>query len=155
MLNNDIFRRLRYTFDWSDQEMIKIFSLAEAEVELPKIHAWLKKEDAEGFQSMHDIHLARFLNGFIVQKRGRKEGPLPTPEKQLNNNLILRKLKIALELKDDDLIEVLKKADFRISKPELSAFFRKPDHKHFRLAKDQVLRNFIFGLQLTNKPNSQ
>ena len=51
-------------------------------------------------------------------------------------------------MKDDDVLETLKLANFRLSKHELSAFFRKPDHKHYRECKDQVLRNFLQGLQV-------
>jgi len=88
------------------------------------------------------------LNGLIVDKRGKKEGPQSVPEKQLNNNNILRKFKIALNLKDDDILEMLKLADFEISKHELSAFFRKPGQSQYRECKDQILRNFLQGMQM-------
>jgi uncharacterized protein YehS (DUF1456 family) len=91
--------------------------------------------------------MAIFLNGFINEKRGKKEGVQPEPEKRLNNNIILRKLKIALNLKDEDILEILMLADLRISKHELSAFFRNPNQEQYRLCKDQVLRNFLFGMQ--------
>ena len=84
----------------------------------------------------------------ITEKRGKKEGLQPKPEKRLNNNVIFLKLKIALNLKAEDVLAILALADFRMSKHELSAFFRRPDHKHFRECKDQVLRNFLHGVQL-------
>ena len=58
------------------------------------------------------------------------------------------KLKIALNLKSEDVLEILQLAEFQLSKHELSAFFRKPGHKHYRDCKDQVLRNFLKGLQM-------
>ena len=58
------------------------------------------------------------------------------------------KLKIALNMKAEDVLHTLSLAGFRLGKHELSAFFRKADHKHFRQCKDQVLRNFLQGLQL-------
>ncbi|MBI3238304.1 MAG: DUF1456 family protein, partial [Flavobacteriia bacterium] len=79
----------------------------------------------------------------------------PVAEKQLNNNIIFRKLKIALALQDDDIIEILQSVDFRFGKHELSALFRKPDHDKFRPCKDQVLRNFIYGLQEKFRPNGE
>ena len=86
---------------------------------------------------------ANFLNGLINDRRGKKDGPQPDPEPRLNNNIIFRKLKIALDLKVEDVLEILALTDVYISKHELSAFFRKPDHKHYRVCKDQILRNFL------------
>jgi uncharacterized protein YehS (DUF1456 family) len=88
------------------------------------------------------------LNGLIIERRGRREGPLPKPEKRLNNNEILTKLKIALSLRSEDLAEIMYLAEYRVSAHELSAFFRKPSHKRYRLCKDQMLRNFLRGLQI-------
>lgn len=64
----------------------------------------------------------------------------------LTNNDILKKLRVALKFRDDDIIEVLRLADFKISKSELGAFFRKPDHPKFMPLQDQILRNFLNGL---------
>jgi len=155
MNNNDVLRRIRYTFDYSDAKMIAIFALADHVIAREQICNWLKKEDDEAFQSCDDAQMAAFLNGLINEKRGKKEGAQPQPEKRLTNNLIFRKLRIALNLKDGDVLELMQLADFRLSKPELSAFFRKPGHKHYRDCKDQVLRNFLKGVQLkyhTNPP---
>jgi uncharacterized protein YehS (DUF1456 family) len=147
MDNNDILRRIRYTFDFSDSKMIEIFGLAGYEVTRAQISDWLKKEDDPSQLNLYDDQLATFLNGFIIDKRGKKEGPQPKPEKHLNNNIILRKLKIALNLKDEDMLEILKLADLRISKHELSAFFRNPKQEQYRLCQDQIMRNFLFGMQ--------
>ncbi len=152
MNNNDILRRLRYAFDISDDNMIKIFSLAELETTRPEVSDWLKKDDNPVQKKLHDVKLATFLNGFITHKRGKKDGPMPIPEKQLTNNLILRKLKIALDYKDTDVLDIFDIAEFDISKHELSAFFRKPGQKQYRECKDQFLRNFLFGLQRKFRP---
>ncbi|MEJ8757377.1 DUF1456 family protein [Pontibacter sp. H259] len=154
MNNNDILRRLRYTFDISDNSMIDLFASGGKEVTRAEISDWMKPEDHEEFQKLVDINLAAFLNGFINAKRGQKEGEQPKPEKSLNNNIILRKLKIALNYKDEDILDVLDLVKFRLSKSELSAFFRKPDHQHYRPLKDQILRNFLLGLQLKYRPES-
>ena len=148
MTNNDILRRIRYIFDFSDSQMISIFGLADLEVTREQVSDWLKKEDDPAYQNCSDVQLAIFLNGLINKKRGKKEGPQPKPEKRLTNNIIFRKLKIALDLKAEDVLEILEMANVVISKHELSAFFRRPDHKHFRKCKDQVLRNFLKGMQL-------
>ncbi|MFC1778216.1 DUF1456 family protein [Pseudomonadota bacterium] len=148
MTNNDVLRRIRYTFNFDDSKMIAIFALAGLEVTRAGISDWLKKDDDPDYKNCSDQQLAIFLNGLIIEKRGKKDGPQPEPEKTLNNNIIFRKLKIALNLQADDVISMVNQADFRMSKHELSAFFRKPGHKHYRECKDQVLRYFLKGMQL-------
>jgi len=153
MTNNDILRRLRFTFDLSDDTMIKIFSLAEMEVSRSEVSAWLKKEDAEGYIKISDFQFAAFLNGFIILKRGKKNGEIQVPEKKLTNNIILRKLKIALNLKDEDILQMLESVEYPISKHELSAFFRKPDNEKYRICHNQIMRNFLNGMQKNYKGN--
>ncbi|MDP2422940.1 MAG: DUF1456 family protein [Bacteroidales bacterium] len=148
MNNNDIMRRIRYTFDFNDTKMIELFSLAGHEVTRAQISDWLKKDDDPAFQGLYDHQLAVFLSGLIIEKRGKKEGPQPIPEKRLNNNIVFRKLKIALNLKNEDILEILELADMHISNHELSAFFRSPGQNQYRLCKDQILRNFLQGMQL-------
>lgn len=148
MNNNDIIRKIRYTFDYKDSHMLKIFKQADHEVSIEQLSNWLKKDDDEDFVGIYDKDLAAFLNGFINERRGKKEGEQPKPEKTLTNNIILRKLKIALNLKDVDVLELLDLAGIKFSKHELSAFFRKPGQKQYRLCKDQFLRNFLYGMEL-------
>lgn len=155
MTNNDILRRIRYAFDFSDTKMIELFALADFQASRAQISDWLKKEEDENHQELDDQHFAIFLNGFINDKRGKKEGTQPIPEERLNNNIIFRKIKIALNYKDEDIIEVMKLVDFRISKHEISAFFRNPSHQHYRTCQDQILRNFIHALQLKYRGENQ
>lgn len=154
MNNNDIIRRVRFIFDIKDTQIVEFFKDYEKEVTRSQIDQWLLKDDHPNQECLYDKDLAIFLNGFISLKRGKKEGELPKAEKTLNNNIILRKLKIALNLKDVDVIEIMDKADMRISKPELNAFFRRPDHKHYRKCLDQFLRSFLQGCQMKYKPQN-
>jgi len=153
MNNNDILRQLRYTFNYHDGNMMAIFASGGLQVSKQQITSWLKKEEDEAYVELTDFELASFLNGFINKKRGKKEGPQPKAEKQLNNNIILRKLKIALNLKDIDMLEIFDKADFKVSKHELSALFRKPTQSQYRECQNQFLRNFLYGLKLKFRPN--
>ncbi|MDP5075658.1 MAG: DUF1456 family protein, partial [Flavobacteriales bacterium] len=107
MTNNSIFRRIRFIYDFSDQQMIDIFALTDVMVTRSDVSDWLKKEDHEEYLDINDEMLSIFLNGFIILKRGRKDGPLPVPEKRLTNNLIFRKMRIALNLIDEDIIQIL------------------------------------------------
>lgn len=147
MTNNDILRKIRYAFDLRDQQVIKIFKLAEKEVTREEISCWLKKDTDPDFKNIHDKAFATFLDGFISYKRGKREGPQPIPEKRLTNNIVLKKLKIALNLKDVDMVEIILLADLNISKHEINNFFRNPSHSKFVLCKDQILRRFLEGMQ--------
>jgi uncharacterized protein YehS (DUF1456 family) len=132
MINNDILRRIRFTFNFSDSEMIGLFAQADSVVTRAQVSDWLKKEDDPAFLELSDSNLATFLNGFIISKRGKKEGPQPIPEEVLNNNLKL--------------------VDFRLSPHELSSFFRNPEHRKYRICQDQIMRNFLHGMQLKFHP---
>jgi uncharacterized protein YehS (DUF1456 family) len=148
MTNNDILRRVRYIFDFNDDKMIALFDLADYEVTRAQISDWMKQEDDPTYNKLSDKQLAIYLNGLINDKRGKREGPQPVPEKDLTNNAIFMKLKIALNLQAEDILAIMDLSDFRMSKHELSAFFRKPGHKHYRECKDQILRVFLKGLQM-------
>jgi uncharacterized protein YehS (DUF1456 family) len=148
MNNNDILRRLRYTFEFGDSKMISVFGLGNLKVTREKISDWLKKEDDAAYKECSDMQMAIFLNGLIIEKRGKKKGSPPEPEKNLTNNIIFTKLKIALNLKAEDVLDIMDLAEFKISKHELSAFFRKPNNRHYRVCQDQILRNFLKGMQL-------
>ena len=134
--------------------MIKLFGLAGLEVTRAQVSDWLKKEEDPDYQRCTDQQMATFLNGLIIDKRGKQDGPQRAPEHKLGNNLTLMKLKIALNLKAEDTLDILKSGGISMSKHELSAFFRKPDHKHYRECQDQVLRNFLKGMQLKYRDNS-
>jgi len=152
MTSNDVLRRLRYIFDYGDADVVAVFAAADHAVTEDQVRYWLLDEENPLFVPLYDRELATFLNGLINHKRGKRPGPSPVPEERLTNNLIATKLKIALNLKGEDMIRILEVAGFELSNHELSAFFRKPGHKHFRKMNDQVMRNFLQGLQLQFRP---
>ena len=155
MQNNIVLRQLRYIFDLNDDQMINLFALAEREVSRAQISNWLKKEEDQDYKEISDPDFATFLNGFINAKRGKKEGPQMEPEKNLNNNIVFRKIKIALNFKDTDILDVYDLVGMIISKHELSAIFRNPKQKQYRACEDQFLRNFLYGLQLKYQPEEK
>lgn len=153
MTHNDVFRRVRSMLSLDDAAVIAVFAEAEHTVTIEQVKAWRAWEDAPHFDVIPDRDLALFLNGLIVTKRGRRPGPLPEPEKVLDNNLVAKKLRIALNLQGDDLMAAVKRAGFSMSEHELSAFFRKPGHKHYRVMNDQVLRYLMRGLRMELRPD--
>ncbi|MFK7863767.1 MAG: DUF1456 family protein [Pseudohongiellaceae bacterium] len=148
MTNNDCLRRIRYILNLNDNEMCAVFSEAGESISQDQIQAWLRKDEDPAIEVCSDESFAHFLDGLINLKRGKKEDSNPQPIEELNNNIIFRKLKIAFNLQAEEILSLLALADFRLSKHELSAFFRRADHKHYRECKDQILRNFLVGLQL-------
>lgn len=151
MINNDVLRSIRYMLDLSDAKVVEIIQLADPDFPIDKadVQAFLKKDEEEGYLECKDAVLAHFLDGLVVHYRGRHPDLPPRPvEKRINNNVVLKKLRVAFELKDADMHQIFEDAGFPVSKPELSALFRQADHKNFRLCGDQMLRNFLKGLTL-------
>lgn len=147
MTHNDVLRSIRYLLNISDAALVDIVRLGDGEVSKPQIVAFLKREDDDGYQPCGDAVMAHFLNGLVTHKRGKSEGrPPQSVEVPVTNNVVLKKLRAAFQLKDDDIIALLEKSGLRISKTELSAFFRRPDHRNYRDCGDQLLRNFLKGL---------
>jgi uncharacterized protein YehS (DUF1456 family) len=135
--------------DLGDAHVVDIMQLADYHASREQVAAWLKKEGEEGFSECPPASLTHFLNGLVILKRGKSDNPIVEPVSQsLSNNMILKKLRIAFELKEENLNEIMDAAGFKISKPELSALFRKEGHKNYRPCGDQFLRNFLKGLTL-------
>ncbi len=154
MTNNDVFRRLKYAFNYNPEKIIILFNHVGIKIKRENVSKWLEKDKEEQENlSLSDEQFAQFLNGMIIDYRGKKEGGIPVAEKELDNNIIFRKLRIALNLKDMDILELLKLAGLNFGKSELSAFFRKTDHQHYRKCQDQVLRNFLNGLYIKHQKN--
>lgn len=133
--------------------MLSLFKLGGYEASKPELVTWLAREEEPEFVLCEDENFARFLNGLIIKNRGSKGEGIPEPEAVLSNNIVLRKLKIALNLQADDLLEILKLNDFMVSKHELSALFRRPDHKNYRKCLDQFLRNVLDGMEKRYRKN--
>jgi uncharacterized protein YehS (DUF1456 family) len=154
MANNDILRSIRDALDMDDATMIRIFRHAGREVGQSAIGAFLKTEEQDGYIPCSDPILGFFLAGLIIHNRGRQAGAPAVAERPvvaLTNNAVLKKLRIALDLKEDDLIGIVKLAGIDISKHELTALFRKQGHKHYKECTNQFLRDFLRGLALRHK----
>lgn len=151
MINNDILRRVRYALNINDSSMIEIFKQADYHMALPELVSLLKKDDEQGFMECSDKIMEYFLNGLIYSRRGKiesKQGQDKKTNSTLSNNTILKKLRIAMELREEDMLEIMEIADMKVSKSELTALFRKEGHKNYKDCGDQFLRNFIKGLTI-------
>jgi len=149
MKNNDVLRSIRHILNISDTAILDIFRLALHKMDQTTASGLFKDEGEAGFMECTNNLLLLFLDGLITYRRGKSEGR-PADTKgilpPLTNNVIFKKLRIAFDLKEDDLIELLSLADFDVSKNEVSAIFRKSGHKHYRECSDDFLMAFLVGL---------
>jgi uncharacterized protein YehS (DUF1456 family) len=154
MANNELLRSIRDALELDAATMMQIFKAAGREVGESAIAAFLKTEDEDDYIPCSNPIMGFFLDGLIIHNRGRQEGsptPAEKPLAELNNNAILKKLRIALDLKEDDLIGIFRLAGIGFTNNELTALFRKPGHKHYKECTDQLLRGFIKGVALRPK----
>lgn len=151
MSNNDVLRAVRYMLGLSDAKLTRIIALADPSLVLGRedVQVLLKKDDELGAKACSDRVLAAFLDGLVTSLRGPDPSRAPRPpEKRIDNNMVLKKLRVAFKLQDADMHEILAAAGMPVSKPEMSALFRQPGHKNFRPCGDQLLRHFLRGLTL-------
>ena len=147
MTNNDILRRLRFALNYTDAQVAKVISHTDGQFDSSLIGQWLKPEDNHRFLALSDAELCRFLDGLIIEKRGpRPDGSAPKAQERITRNEVLKKLRIALNLREDGMLAVFKHADFVVTKAELGSFFRKEGQRNFAECPEQVLRKFIHGL---------
>ncbi|EKN66673.1 hypothetical protein BABA_14487 [Neobacillus bataviensis LMG 21833] len=162
MDNNDILIRLRYALEIKNKEMAEIFKLGGVEVTVPEVIKILTKsaEDEDEVENEDQIKCNNsmfdsFLNGFIIFKRGKQEprpgqsdAPEPAKKSANVNNLLLKKVKIALALTTEDMLELFEKAGITVTKGELGALLRKEGHKNYKECGDKFARNFLKGLAI-------
>lgn len=147
MLHNDTLRSLRFILKANNARLAEICGLGGVEISAEEIGPLLTKEDEPDFVRCPDKVLAGFLDGLIYSLRGKDEArPLPPFELPISNNLVMKKLRVAFQLRDEDMIETIESTGFLFGKAELSAIMRKKGHHNYRECGDQVLRNFLRGL---------
>lgn len=161
MNNNDVLIRLRYALNLKNSEMAEIFKLGDFDISTKDVALILTKleEDNPAYIECTNAMLDAFLNGFIIKKRGKQEPrpgqpqrePIMITSDEHVNNIILKKLKIALTLTSDDILDILDDAGAYLSNSELSAVMRKEDHRNYKVCGDRYIRNFLKGLALQNR----
>jgi uncharacterized protein YehS (DUF1456 family) len=145
--NNDVLKSIRYILNVRDNTLVEIAALADYKVTLDEIAAYMKGDQDPEYRECPDKMMAHFLNGLIIFKRGKDESRPPLPiQTHITNNVVLKKLRVAFELKDTDIAALIEKCGLRVSKAELGAFFRSPEHRNYRECGDQFLRNLLKAL---------
>ncbi len=144
---NEILYRIHKSLSLSIEDMLKAYTLEEYKMDASHLEALLKRRQDAGFMLCSYEELGVFLDGLVTLKRG------PSPKKnnedeavELTNNLILKKLRIALELKEAETEIIFGLADIELSKQQLASLFRKEGHKNFKACSDELLMAFLEGL---------
>lgn len=168
MNNNDRLLRLRYAIDLKDSDLIKAFELGGVPLTRDEARAVLTKtqvkfvDNAENNvyeKAINNQVFDAFLNGLILLARGpqKDKSAAETPQKSKEikhiNNVLLKKLKIALSMTTDDILDVFAEAELFPSKSEIGAFLRKEGQRNFKPCGDKYMRNFLKGLGIYNRKN--
>jgi len=144
---NDILHKIQKALNLSLEEMLEAYKLADYKMESSHLDSLLKRRQDKGSKLCSYEELGVFLDGFVVLKRG------PSPKKnnddeivELTNNLILKKLRIALELKEAETEIIFSLGEAELSKQQLASLFRKEGHRNFKECSDELLMAFLDGM---------
>lgn len=149
MVNNDVMRSIRFVLNVGSQQILEMIALSGLKLNLTQVSDFMVDETAPNYLPCDDLVMAHFLDGLIYSKRGKDESRPAMPfEFPITNNLVLKKLKVAFQLKEEDMHDILKRAEFPIGRAEMTAFLRKRTQDNYRECGDQVLRYFLKGLAL-------
>lgn len=149
--NNGLLRSIRYILGVNDKVMSDIFKLGGSSIEEEDVKKILSKEDSPDFKKCSNIDTEMFLNGLIIYKRGKKEDGGTEPEDatgRINNNDIFKKLRIAFNLRSEDIMEVFAIAESMITAAEISAISRKYGHRNYKECGNRYIRVLLKGLAL-------
>ena len=149
---NEILYRIKKALNLTNEEMIEAYRLEAYPMEMSRLDSLLRRRQDKNFQLCSYEELGVFLDGLVLLKRGpspKKANEEKTEEEEaveLTNNLILKKLRIALELKEPEVEIIFGLGDTLLTKQQLAALFRKEDHKNFKTCSDELLMAFMDGL---------
>ena len=148
---NDLNRRVRYALMLDDADVAQILGLTGYQVEEQQLIGWRMKEGQDGHIACPPAALSAMLDGLIVQRRGPREDGKTDAQSTiqrdtLDNNDVLKQLRIALTLKAEDVHLLIQQGGGKLTKSEVNALFRKSSARNYRRCGDQVLRWFLAGL---------
>lgn len=146
MTNNHILRSIASGLKLNESKILEIFRHSDPQVSLEDVKDIFKAETEEDFVHLSDAGLAMFLDGLIYERRGG-EKRTPEEEVRLDNNTILKKLRIALNLKEEDILKAFHDQEVEVRPFELTAFFRKKGHRNYRACSDKALKAFLKSLK--------
>jgi uncharacterized protein YehS (DUF1456 family) len=146
MINNYVLKEIVKALDLNGIEVMKIYQLVDKKITIEDVIDVLREEHDPEFILLNDDGFLLFLDGLIIDRRGSTDKkPLRFTKVKVTNNLILKKLRVAFDLKDEDMVEIFSHENFEISKSELTPYFRKKGHKNYKQCSEAMLKSFIKG----------
>lgn len=152
MKSNELLRHLRKLLALNEKSMTEILALGHCTALPEEMRDWLRHDNEPEFEQCPDLVVAHFLEGLIIARRGPSEAESTAPIARLTNNQVLKKLRIAFNLRGDDMHSLFAAADHPLTKQELDALFRKPEHKNFQVCDERTLRLFLQALTERFRP---
>jgi len=144
---NDILFKLKTALSLTNKEVIKAYALAEYEMREERLNNILKRRQDKGYEEATYEELGIFLDGLVLLKRGPSDKVASNNEAvALSNNLILKKVRVAMELKERELVILFALAEVVLSKRQIGSLFRKEGGKNFKVCSDELLISFLEGL---------
>ena len=137
--------KLKEAIGLTVKDFEKIYALANYPISKEQIEAIIAKPNKKRFKEATYEELGVFLDGLFEYKRGEKPKNISDDEIELNNNLILKKIRSAFRLKDIEIEIIFKLADREISKSKIKDLFRNPNHPKFQECDDALLNDFLIG----------
>ena len=147
MKNNEIIKRLRFILDVEDAVLVDCFTAGGITITLDRVAGFACAADDKNYQECTDEEMSGFLDGLIIHRRGPPKNGVRNPV-ALNNNVKMKKIRIALELEARDLDNAFMLSDCELSPHEISSLFRKPGTKHYVECTDHLFERFLSGLSL-------
>lgn len=148
MRYDDVILSIRYMLNVSNSKIAEIIELGGYQVKREEIELLFREvKEGEEKEDVSALLIAHFLDGLIYFKRGKNDKhPRPPVQLPVTNNQILKKLRVAFKLREENILHLLKKEGMTVSSSELNALFRDQRHRNFKPCGDQLLRYFLRGL---------
>jgi len=144
---NDILFKLKTALSIDNESLIKAYALAEYEMKEERLNSILKRRQDKGYEDATYEELGVFLDGLVLLKRGPSDKVANDDEVvALTNNLILKKVRVAMELKEPELVILFALAEVSLTKRQIGSLFRKEGGKNFKECSDELLIKFLEGL---------
>ena len=154
MPHNSNLKKLVYIFELEPQHVLEVLQIVKPHMNLDEVEAYLSEPSSTIFQNFDHENMRAFLDGLIISSRGENDRGVPSPDPSpLSNNAILKKIRIALNLLEEDVYEIFEHGNLALNNSEYKAIFRSEQHKNFKPCSDQMLKSFFEGLQAMYEPD--
>ncbi len=150
MKNSYVLSRIKFAFQLDNEKILDVFALANNDISFKELQLLLDQAEDDNKKDCGANVLSDFLDGLITDRRGPSDSKKENKKKvqKITNNSVLKKLRIALDMKEEAMLAVFEMGEVELTAQELGSFFRKQGNKHYRACDDRLLDLFFDGLEL-------